>query len=434
MNFLDFLNADLSDDESEEEETFEKIEFTKYILHDTASKGDTDRLKKIIYQYEHRDYNPKDPELSINKKDCNGCTPLHLALLNQCNETAKYIIENGGKIDDTLEGNSLYHIVLLTSLQNETDGYLEDIIPYLYSKNLSINSTDYLKQTPIHFCAIYDHIYALNIISLLNPLYDLLDINGNTPLIIAAINNSIKVAGLLLNQESVKKNINLKNNEGYNALHYCCIYDYQEMFKLLRDNGGDIEIKDKYGNNCLQLSLLCKNYSITRLIDESSVIEPPKLSLKKKMLIITNTKSLNHITYDENDDKISPPQERLQRIKSLIDPTYNSILVINKRYNNNNNIIYSNRFGTISDILRVHDYFYINRVREACKCAKDKCYNFDGDTTVSKGSYDAAMSAVGTICEAIDEVINNQCKNAFCIIRPPGHHVGINGIYINIIK
>lgn len=59
MNFANFLYADLSDDTSEEEEIEEKIPLTKNIFHKLAEQGDTEKLKKAIYQYEHRDYNPK---------------------------------------------------------------------------------------------------------------------------------------------------------------------------------------------------------------------------------------------------------------------------------------------------------------------------------------------------------------------------------------
>ena len=46
----------------------------------------------------------------------------------------------------------------------------------------------------------------------------------------------------------------------------------------------------------------------------------------------------------------------------------------------------------------------------------------DGDTIVSKGSKKAAYDAVGSIVNAIDGVINKDFDNAFCVIRPPGHH------------
>ena len=46
----------------------------------------------------------------------------------------------------------------------------------------------------------------------------------------------------------------------------------------------------------------------------------------------------------------------------------------------------------------------------------------DGDTIVSKGSKKAAYDAVGAIINAIDAVMNKEFDNAFCVVRPPGHH------------
>jgi len=46
----------------------------------------------------------------------------------------------------------------------------------------------------------------------------------------------------------------------------------------------------------------------------------------------------------------------------------------------------------------------------------------DGDTVVSPGSKDATKDAVGSIITAIDGVQNKDFKNAFCAVRPPGHH------------
>ena len=47
---------------------------------------------------------------------------------------------------------------------------------------------------------------------------------------------------------------------------------------------------------------------------------------------------------------------------------------------------------------------------------------FDADTTASAGSRNAAFRAVGAICDAIDQVLNAEADNAFCAVRPPGHH------------
>jgi acetoin utilization deacetylase AcuC-like enzyme len=46
----------------------------------------------------------------------------------------------------------------------------------------------------------------------------------------------------------------------------------------------------------------------------------------------------------------------------------------------------------------------------------------DGDTIVSPGSREAALRAAGAVIAAVDEVMAGQVKNAFCAVRPPGHH------------
>ena len=45
-----------------------------------------------------------------------------------------------------------------------------------------------------------------------------------------------------------------------------------------------------------------------------------------------------------------------------------------------------------------------------------------GDTHVARGSLSAARMAVGAVCSAVDSVLTGPVKQAFCALRPPGHH------------
>jgi acetoin utilization deacetylase AcuC-like enzyme len=46
----------------------------------------------------------------------------------------------------------------------------------------------------------------------------------------------------------------------------------------------------------------------------------------------------------------------------------------------------------------------------------------DGDTTMSPGTWEAVLRALGAATHAVDEVMGRRADNAFCAMRPPGHH------------
>ncbi len=50
----------------------------------------------------------------------------------------------------------------------------------------------------------------------------------------------------------------------------------------------------------------------------------------------------------------------------------------------------------------------------------------DGDTILSPGSGEAALRAAGALCAAVDAVMSGEVRNAFCAVRPPGHHAEPN--------
>ena len=49
-------------------------------------------------------------------------------------------------------------------------------------------------------------------------------------------------------------------------------------------------------------------------------------------------------------------------------------------------------------------------------------YEIDGDTIMNPHSYQAALRAVGACIAAVDAIMQGQVDNAFCAVRPPGHH------------
>lgn len=78
-------------------------------------------------------------------------------------------------------------------------------------------------------------------------------------------------------------------------------------------------------------------------------------------------------------------------------------------------------------ILQVHTPQHLDRIREACLWIKDEGAGIDtGDVSVTGRSFDVAVCAVGGILGAVDAVMSGRVNNAFCAIRPPGHHAMSN--------
>jgi acetoin utilization deacetylase AcuC-like enzyme len=76
--------------------------------------------------------------------------------------------------------------------------------------------------------------------------------------------------------------------------------------------------------------------------------------------------------------------------------------------------------GTLRQIERVHAPFYVEAIFE--NVPNRGHVQLDPDTAINHASGEAALRAVGAICAAIDAVASGEVQNAFCAVRPPGHH------------
>ena len=125
--------------------------------------------------------------------------------------------------------------------------------------------------------------------------------------------------------------------------------------------------------------------------------------------LITSDTYQNHNTGDGHPEKID-------RVTVVID---------NFKKLDNKNLIWKKPSKFDRSLLEItHNSDYINFVE---KSFPEKGLSFlDGDTIVSPGSKDATSDAVGSIITAIDGVQNKNFNNAFCVVRPPGHHAEKN--------
>ena len=124
-----------------------------------------------------------------------------------------------------------------------------------------------------------------------------------------------------------------------------------------------------------------------------------------KTCILTTNTYLNHDTgqgHPERPDRVTAVIDHLKKIKSK-------------------NLIWKKPTKFDPKYLELaHDKIYLNNIKNSFP--KQGLNFLDGDTIVSPGSKEAIQDAVGSILTAIDGVMKKDFNNAFCAVRPPGHH------------
>lgn len=126
---------------------------------------------------------------------------------------------------------------------------------------------------------------------------------------------------------------------------------------------------------------------------------------------MAHTGIVRHPLYLEHKTEIFHPEspQRLQSIYSMLDAQDfgGKLAGIEPR------------FATLEELLLVHSSHYVDRVLDT---AEKPRIRFDPDTVTSPKTYKASWLAAGGVMEAIRAVLAEEVRNAFALIRPPGHH------------
>ncbi len=80
--------------------------------------------------------------------------------------------------------------------------------------------------------------------------------------------------------------------------------------------------------------------------------------------------------------------------------------------------------AALDDLTRVHPPRFVERLLAAVPQAGH--VGIDADTVMSPASGQAALRAAGAVAAAVDAVVAGEAANAFCAVRPPGHHAEPN--------
>ncbi|KPF62882.1 acetoin utilization protein [Bosea sp. AAP35] len=122
-------------------------------------------------------------------------------------------------------------------------------------------------------------------------------------------------------------------------------------------------------------------------------------------LLITHPSSLRHETPEGHPER----PDRIRAVEAALEDERFSGLIRE-----------SAALGTLDQVVLCHPRDFAERIVAAAP--RDGLVRIDDDTTMSPGTLEAVLHAVGGAVQAVDEVMTGQVANAFCAMRPPGHH------------
>lgn len=241
---------------------------------------------------------------------------------------------------------------------------------------------------------------------------------------------------LLLGTSGIE--VDAVNVMGQTPLHVACLRANWPVARLLLEAGADAQLTDRRGFTPGQLAykrgLFIPNDLVDALGDspETGIVPPPRDLIVdpdgSTMLLCHELCILHRTCPPIRRDSPEPPPENVRRLQVLIDPDTGIL-----RSGEFGNLLWTDkaRRAAIGDVLKVHEYLYIESISQMASTIPDHpnaIAHLDPDTAISHWSFEAAMRAAGSICEAVDKVVAGECRNAFCAVRPPGHHAGPRGI------
>jgi acetoin utilization deacetylase AcuC-like enzyme len=122
-------------------------------------------------------------------------------------------------------------------------------------------------------------------------------------------------------------------------------------------------------------------------------------------LLITHPASLNHLNGAGHPER----PDRIRAIESVLEQEKFQPLVREQA-----------PLGALETAALCHPMDYIVEIQNAVP--KEGLVQLDADTSMSPGTFEAALRAIGGTTRAVDEVVGKKAANAFVAQRPPGHH------------
>ncbi|EQC25381.1 hypothetical protein SDRG_16744 [Saprolegnia diclina VS20] len=397
--------------------------YGEYALHDAVERGDLDAVQTALDDDDEAFFT------ALREPDDMGNTPLHTAVLHPTDAMLAFLWGFGHdklSVDSLCNGVPLLHLCLRMAAFPE---HRERMLAFLrtlvadaaFMADHRLLEKDDMGNTVFHLAAAVDLPAAID-------LFHGAFSEPDVPLTVL---------------------LETKNRAGNRVLHVAAKYKSAQAAVCLVELGADIFATNSYGQAPLHLaaalqdeatlmalsadwkSLSCKDGLGRSPLDIVSGISTPALPIST---FLFHPDAMEHLPLAGHiRGGTEPPPENYERMKTLVTPGLG--------------ILRTAPFAAVhwahdipvadaADVLRVHEVAYIEKLKTMCariphhtkltKAQMDEYaqYCIDPDTALSQQSYLAATRAAGVVCAAVDKVVRGETRNAFCVVRPPGHHAG----------
>jgi len=418
------------------------------------------RKKKDTVSY----YCPHD----INLRDPNGNTALHVAIHARKLEHAKLILEAKANPNSKCDHSAPIHTAIAIGAITSHKDFSYDAVELLSKYDADLQTRDDSGHTPLYLATMHNLPSVAGL--LLNDPIGIQTLNlksnrsGGRPLHAAAkfdtskgkllgksTGNGIRspdggvaskaiMTQMLLNTPGIE--VDALNNYGQSPLHIAASRGNWVVVNLLLSAGANPQLKDQRGLTPGILALkrgmpipneLAATLCPSTIAPITGANIPPKRDLiidpDGQTFLICHELCSQHLTCPPITRNVQePPPENIRRLSVLLDK---DVGILRGADFDSAKWEGECRRAAMTDVLKVHEYKYVEQISQLCSEIPDHpnaIAHLDSDTGLSRWSFEAAMRAAGSVCEAVDRVLTGDFRNAFCAVRPPGHHSGPRGI------